>query len=189
MKSALRFFQRLWVNFPIHHWIWKEYWKIIQRFWRNFHNALYGSLSWFALKWQITLPVFLKNWMSNRFVSAALAALALLSFLLLPWPLNFSPSISTSAVNPIHDGEILNWSWVALYRRLTGLSFSCSAIFRSWIRETVELRTGASFWCWSMLPVSICVNRISLSWVVAALGLLFWLSKMQFLDMTLNHFM
>ena len=48
-KSALRFFQRLRVNFPIHHWIWKEYWKIIKRFGRNPHNGLYRSLPGFAV--------------------------------------------------------------------------------------------------------------------------------------------
>ena len=37
------------VNFPIHHWIWKEFWKIIKRFGRNFHNDLYGSLPGLAV--------------------------------------------------------------------------------------------------------------------------------------------
>ena len=57
MKSALRFFQRLRVNFPIYHWIWKEYWKIIKKFGRNFHNGLYGSLPGFAVK-HLFIPRF-----------------------------------------------------------------------------------------------------------------------------------
>ena len=49
MKWALRLFQILRINFPIHHWIWKEYLKIIKRFGRNFHTSLYGSLPGFAV--------------------------------------------------------------------------------------------------------------------------------------------
>ena len=30
-------------------WIWEEYWKIIERFCRNFHNGLHGSLPVFAV--------------------------------------------------------------------------------------------------------------------------------------------
>ena len=36
----------------------KEYWKIIKKFGRNFHIALYGSLPGFAVKLNLALKIY-----------------------------------------------------------------------------------------------------------------------------------
>ena len=61
MKSALRFFQSLRVNFSYPPLNMKRILKDNKRFGRNFHNGLYGSLPGFAVKLKVTLHFSILN--------------------------------------------------------------------------------------------------------------------------------